>query len=212
MGGVDGDKSLTKDKSPEELEAFREVLAEAVSILDDDGAPYVLSGSLAGDRWGRPTTPGDLDIVVHPADVKRLVKAFDAAGYETDIEDPQWLYKAKKDPVTVDLIFEMEGSLYLDDEMVEHGVVTEVEGTTARLMAPEDYVLSQALSFKEDTPDYWHNGLAVLGKTELDWDYLVERARRGPRRILSLLTFAQAIDISVPDKPIRDIFASIYQS
>ncbi len=48
-----------------------------------------------------------------------------------------------------------------------------------RLMAAEDFIVSQAMSAKEDTPDYWYNALGVLAKSKLDWDYLVERASRG---------------------------------
>jgi len=211
MGGVEGN-SLTKEVTPKRQEAMREVLADAIRIIEDEGAPYVAAGSLASTTWGRPGSVGDVDVVIDPGDAKRLLKAFEAAGYETEETYPQWLYKAKKGEVTVDLIFELEGAMYLDEKMVEKAPIKDVEGVRVRLMAPEDYVISQALSTKEDTPDYWYNGLGVISKTELDWDYLVERASRGPRRVLSLLAYAQSNDLSVPDAVIRRVFEATYGS
>ena len=35
------------------------------------------------------------------------------------------------------------------------------------------------------------------------------RARRGPRRVLSLLFFAQSIDLAVPDTAIRGLLALV---
>jgi hypothetical protein len=40
---------------------------------------------------------------------------------------------------------------------------------------------------------------------ELDWDYLLKRARRGPRRVLGLLLYAQSLDLLVPDKAIKSL-------
>jgi predicted nucleotidyltransferase len=209
MGGVD-ENTQTREVSPERLEAFRRILAEAVKISEDEGIAYIGAGSLASNHWGRPSAMGDVDLVINPTDAKRLLKAFDAAGYETEESDPQWLYKAAKDDVTVDLIFQMEGALYLDDKMVHKGVVEETQGVRLRLMAPEDFVVSQAMSAKEDTPDYWYNALGVLAKSKIDWDYLLERASRGPRRVLSLIIYAQSDDLPIPDSFIRRLFVAVY--
>ena len=175
MGGVD-EKSQTREVDPERLEQFRDVLAEAVRIVEDEGIPYVIGGSIASNEWGRPSAVGDVDLIVQPTEAKRLLKAFDSAGYDTEEADPNWLYKAKKGDVSVDIIFEMEGHLYLEDAMVRRAALSEIHGTRLRLMAAEDFVVSQAMSAGEDTPDYWYNALGVLAKAQLDWDYLVERA------------------------------------
>lgn len=211
MGGVD-DNPQTTEVNAEELERFRTVLAEAVEIIEEEGIPYLVAGSLASATWGRPTSVGDIDVVVGPPDAKRALKAFDAAGYDTEEAEPQWLYKARKDDVSVDIIFQMQGDLYLDEQMVEHGTIDEVQGTRLRLMAPEDFIVSQALSAKEDTPDYWYNGLGVLAKAQIDWDYLVERASRGPRRVLSLMIYAQSNDLPIPDTAIKRLFETVYGS
>ena len=209
MGGVD-EKSQTREVDPERLEQFRDVLAEAVRIVEDEGIPYVIGGSIASNEWGRPSAVGDVDLIVQPTEAKRLLKAFDSAGYDTEEADPNWLYKAKKGDVSVDIIFEMEGHLYLEDAMVGRAALSEIHGTRLRLMAAEDFVVSQAMSAGEDTPDYWYNALGVLAKTQLDWDYLVERASRGPRRVLSLMIYAQSNDLPIPDGAIRRLFETVY--
>ena len=209
MGGVD-ENAQTTEVSPERKKVFAAVFADAIEVVEGEDLPYVVGGSLASMQWGRPTSIGDIDIIISPPDAKRLLGAFDAAGYETDEPEPQWLYKAKKDDITVDLIFQMQGDLFLDDAMVERGQLRDIEGTKARVMPPEDFIVSQAMSAREDTPDYWYNALGVLARSDLDWDYLVERASRSPRRVLSLLVFAESNDLSVPDTAIRSLFLELY--
>ncbi|MDQ3963539.1 MAG: nucleotidyltransferase family protein [Actinomycetota bacterium] len=193
-----------------EQEAFRELLAEATEIVEGEGIDYVVAGSLCSNHWGRPSAIGDIDLLVAPQDAKRLLKAFDAAGFDTSEDEPQWLFKAKKKNKTVDIIFEMEGALYLDDPLLEHATIAEIEGTMMRLMSAEDFIVSQAVSTGEDTSDYWYNALAVIAKSDIDWDYLVERASRGPRRVLSLLLYAQSDDKPIPEGAIRRLFESLY--
>lgn len=209
MGGVGGN-SQTQGISAERLGAFREVLADAVRVAEEEGIDYLIGGSIASGTWGRPASVGDIDMVISPVDAKRLLKAFEQAGYDTEVHDPRWIYKAKKDEIVVDLIFELEGAVYLEDEMVARGPIREVHGVRLRLMAPEDFVVSQALSTKEDTPDYWYNALGVIARTPLDWDYLIDRASRGPRRLLSLLIFAQSEDLVVPDTVLKRMFDATY--
>lgn len=204
------ENAQTREVGPEYEREFEATLRKAVEIVEEEGVPYVLAGSLASNTWGRPSAIGDVDIVVDPTDAKRLLKVFERAGFDTEEAEPQWLYKASQGNVTVDLIFQMEGDLYMNDRMVEKASVQDVSGTRARVMAPEDYVISQALSAKEDTPDFWYNALGVLARSEVEWDYLIERASRGPRRVLSLLLYAQSNDLAVPDSSIRRLIDSLY--
>jgi hypothetical protein len=194
-----------------ERDRYAEILAEAIELVESEGIDYAVGGSLAANTWGRPTSIGDIDIIVAPTDAERLIKAFEADGYETD-QAESWLYKAKKNDVTVDIIFEMEFSMYLDDDMASHTVLTELFDTRLSLISPEDYIVSQALSTKEDTATYWYNALSVIATTDLDWEYLSQRASRGPRRVLSLLIYAESNDLPIPKQVIRRLFESVYGS
>ncbi len=44
----------------------------------------------------------------------------------------------------------------------------------------------------------WYDALGVLARTQLDWPYLMRRARHGVRRVASLMLYAQSRDIPIP--------------
>jgi predicted nucleotidyltransferase len=113
--------------------------------------------------------------------------------------------------VLVDVIFRSSGDLYLDDEMLARGSEREYLGVTAPLVSPEDLVVIKALASAEHSPRHWYDALAVIGRTELDWPYLLSRARlAGPRRLLSLLLYAESTDLAVPAEVIEDLFQVVH--
>jgi hypothetical protein len=60
-------------------------------------------------------------------------------------------------------------------------------------------------------PRHWHDALAIISRCDLDWEYVVRRARRpGARRVLSLMLYAQSNDLVVPAGPIRALFETIF--
>ena len=61
----------------------------------------------------------------------------------------------------------------------------------------------------EYSPRHWHDALALIVACDLDWDYLARRARHGPRRVLSLLLYAQSNDLPVPARVVQDLFALV---
>src|SRR5687768_10657831 len=152
-------KSRTHDADPLRDECFRKVLAESIALAEENGVQYLVGGSLASLTWGRPSRTGDVDLLIDPRSAKPLLKAFGEAGYTTEETFPQWLFKARKDGITVDLIFEMAGPLYLEPQMLERGTVVEILGTKVQMISPEDFIVSQAMAFKEDTAVYWFNAL-----------------------------------------------------
>ena len=203
-------KFRTDHAEPGRDEVFADVLASAISIVEENEVPYLAAGSMASLTWGRPGPLGDIDLLIDPRSAKPLLKAFAEAGFETEETYPQWLFKAKKNGITVDFIFEMAGPLYLEPQMIERGTLVEVLGTKVRIISPEDYVLSQALALKEDTAVYWFNALGVIGRQEMDWDYIIKMAHRGPRMLLAMLLLGQAQDLPIPDSVIRRIFSNTF--
>ncbi|MDQ4149951.1 MAG: nucleotidyltransferase family protein [Actinomycetota bacterium] len=195
---------------PGRAERFQSVLSEAIAVADQNDFPYVVAGSIASVSWGRPGSFGDIDFLIDRQDAKAWLKALEAAGFETEETFPQWLFKAFKLGITVDVIFEMAGPLYLEPQMLERASMVEIEGTKLRLMSPEDFVVCQALSLKEDTPVYWFNAMGVISRRQIDWDYIVDMSPRGPRKLLSFLLLAQSEDLPVPDSVIRRIFDATF--
>lgn len=186
------------------------VLGETRDILEQAGIPYLLMGGLAVACLARPRWTYDIDIFVRPDDAKRALAVLDEAGYEVEETDPLWLFKATKDEVPVDLIFESVGGFYLDDEMLDRGVEANFKGERVRLIPPEDLLIIKASAHSEDTGYHWFDAIALLGSREVDWVYLLRRSRRAIRRVLSLLVYAESSDVAVPEWVIHELVREVY--
>ena len=191
--------------------AIRKALEEVISVLRGADVAFLLIGGMSAATFARPRMTDDIDVFVRPDAAPRALDALEAAGFATKIKDPYWLYKAWKHGVLVDVIFRSSGDLYLDDEMLARGSDREYLGVTAPLVAPEDLVVIKALASAEHSPRHWYDALAVIGRTQLDWEYLLSRARlAGPRRVLSLLLYAESTDLAVPAEIIEDLFEVVH--
>jgi predicted nucleotidyltransferase len=186
------------------------LIAEAAEILEREGVRYVLIGGIASSVHGRPRSTDDVDFLVDPVDARRALAALGDAGFETEETNPHWIYKAFRDGMTVDLMFNVHGNIYVDDEMLEHAAESTFAGRSVQVAAPEDVVVIKALAHDEPSWRHWHDALAIIAAQQLDWDYVVLRARHGAHRVLSLLVYAQSNDLIVPAAPIRMLFRQIY--
>ena len=196
---------------PPTHEAVTAVLAEAIAALDAEQVPHLLMGGLVVARYARPRSTDDVDLFVRPEHARRALDALAAAGFEVEETDPMWLHKAHKDGVLVDVIFRSSGEVYLDDEMLAHGVRDEVRGCDAMLISPEDLLIMKAVATAEHGPHHWYDALAIIARTPLDWTYLVDRARQAaPRRVLSLLLYAESNDLAVPAEAVDQLHAIIH--
>ena len=191
---------------------FEQVLGEVVAALDRGGVDYVLMGGIASTGLGRPRWTHDIDVFVRPSGADAALDALADASFETERTDPAWLFKAFKQSVMVDVIFHSTGGFYLDDEMLARSVERQFLGHRLRLIAPEDLLVIKAAVHDERGPRHWHDALGVIGVNDLDWDYLLRRARRAPRRVLSLLVYAHSLDINVPNYVVRELYRQIYES
>ena len=192
---------------------FLTVLSEAIAALEAKGIAHLVMGGISSAELGRPRGTNDIDLFVRPESARLTLEALGAAGFTTEETDPRWLFKAFKEEIMVDVIFRSTGDIYLDEEMLAHARVVEVRGCATRIIAPEDLLIMKALTADEHMPHHWHDALGVITGSDLDWDYLVARARRhGARRVLSLLLYAQSNDLGVPVKPVRALFESIFDA
>ena len=183
---------------------FWRVVGEAVAVFEEQAIPYFAGGSIALSAFGHPEESSDADLVVKPGDADRALEVLGARGFETE-KAKDWLYKARKDRVLVDLIFKLGDVMEMDDEMHRRAGRFEESGVTLAVIPPEDFIVSQALSAKKEAPDYWFNGVVVAKKGELDWDYLLQRAGFGPLRVLSLLILARAEGAEIPEAVLEQL-------
>ncbi len=193
----------------DEESLFLAVLDEVVSVLDGHGFAYVFMGGIASAAVGRPRLTHDIDIFVRPDDARAVLAAFADAGFETEERFPHWLFKAFRHGLLIDIIFRSAGDIYLDEEMLARAPTLEFKGRSLPLIPAEDLMVIKAIVHDEHMPRHWHDALAIMGTAELDWDYVIRRARRGARRILSLLLYAQSNDLIVPAWVVRRLFAVI---
>ena len=203
---------IWEGKGEIDKEMLVRVLREAVEAVDQRGIPYVVMGGVVAALAGRPRFTHDIDLLVKGEDARPALAALEQAGFTTDETEPQWIFKAVKDGVLVDVIFRASGDVMLDDEMLERAEQREFEGVTVRAIPVEDFIIIKSLAHEEHTGRHWYDALALLANREVDWDYLVRRsARRAPRRMLSLLLYAQSTDVVVPDRVIHELYDVIYE-
>lgn len=187
-------------------ERFSRVLVSALDALQESNLPYALIGGIAAGGLGRPRPTHDIDIFVRPDDAEAAITALAKHGFDTERTDPGWLYKGWKDGMMVDLIFKSHGDIYFDDEMHARARMIRYHGRDIPAVSPEDLVIIKAAVHSENGPHHWHDALAVLSHANLDWEYLIRRARRATRRVLSLLIYAQSNDIWIPNRAIFDLY------
>jgi hypothetical protein len=79
-----------------------------------------------------------------------------------------------------------------------------------RTLSHEDLFVIKALVLNEHTISmdpravrHLLDLLSILRTCEIDWEYLLKRARQGPRRVLSMLLFGQSLDLLVPERIIK---------
>jgi predicted nucleotidyltransferase len=188
---------------------FLTVLSEAIAALEDKGIAHLVMGGISSAELGRPRGTNDIDLFVRPESARLTLEALAAASFTTEETDPRWLFKAFKDDIMVDVIFRSTGDIYLDEEMLSRSRVEEFKGQPVRVLAPEDLLVIKAVVHDEKTPRHWYDALGIIGHSDLDWDYLLRRARRAARRVLSLLLYAQSNDILVPQAVVRELFEMI---
>jgi predicted nucleotidyltransferase len=190
--------------------AFVDVLARAVEALATGDIPYVLVGGIASTVCGRERWTEDIDVLVREVDAERALAALAEHGFATERTNPAWIFKATRGDVVVDVIFWSKGNIVLDDEMLERAAEADFRGVRVQVVAPEDLVVMKAIAHDEQSPRHWADALGILAACRLDWDYLERRARFGPRRVLSLLVYAESNDLAVPAEVVRGLFDLVY--
>ena len=203
---------LWEGKGEVDKEMLVRVIGDAVNALEDDSIPHLVMGGVVSALAGRPRFTHDIDFLVKGQDARPALAALERAGFVTDETEPQWLYKAVKDGVLVDVIFRSSGDVLLDDEMLDRAEEREFEGVTVRDITIEHFIVIKALAHEENTGRNWYDALALLANQDVDWDYLVRRSvRRGPHRMLSLLFYAKSSDVVVPDRVIHELYGVVFE-
>ena len=190
--------------------AFADVLRAVAEALSD--VPYGVVGGVASAAYGRPRWTKDIDVFCRADDAELVLDLLGRAGFEVERTNPTWIYKAWRQGVLVDVIFKVKSEIYVDQAMIERIRRIDVEGVDVPVLAPEDIIVAKAMAGDEESPWHWYDALGIIAVNELDWDYLLERARKGPNRVISLLHYAISIDIPVSIGALKRLHESILAS
>jgi hypothetical protein len=151
---------------------------QALMALRESGMPFLVGGAYAlGYYTGIMRHTKDFDIFVRPADFKRVLDVFSAAGYTTEITFPYWLGKVLWETDNIDVIFSSgNGIARVDDAWFAHAGTGEILGLPLRICPAEEIIWSKATIMgreRYDGADIAHI-LHACGP-RLDWQRLLDR-------------------------------------
>ena len=171
--------------APEAL-FYRDVLQK----LDATGIPFLVGGALAFSHYSNvPRDTKDMDVFVRPADCPRVLEAFAADGYRTELTFPHWLGKVWQGESFMDVIFASgNGIARVDDLWFDHSTKANVLGVIARLSPVEEMIWSKAFVQERERFD-GADVIHLLRETgpSLDWPRLLMRFGDHWRVLLSHL-------------------------
>jgi predicted nucleotidyltransferase len=198
------------EQARHQQDVFLDVLDRAMSAVRGTAEPVALIGELASAAFGRDRGTRDIDLFMRPASAPVVLDALDDAGFDVEVVDDHWLYKARMLGIDVDVIFRATRDILFDDDVAARVRDVPIYGRSLPVVAAEDLLVMKALAAGEDTARYWYDAIAILARQDLDWDYLMLRARQnGARRICSLLLFATSVDVLVPRRAIDGLYELI---
>ncbi len=163
--------------TPQSFQALAETLKIAAAALREARVEFMLGGSVAAWARGGPCPDSDLDLAIRPQDADAALGALAAAGMRPERPPEEWLFKAWRDDVMVDLIFHPSG-LAMDDQIFARADVLPVLAVAMPVMALEDVLIAKLHSLDEHALDY--SSLLAIARAvreQIDWSALRARAQ-----------------------------------
>jgi hypothetical protein len=166
--------STPPDFPEKQQQLFREVLTHLTSLK----IPFAVSGAFALQQHTdifRFTK--DLDIFLTAEDAPAAMAGLEQYGFECEVCDPVWLYKARRDGFFVDLITGMSNAvIVVDPTWIENSKPANVMGVEARVLAAEELIASKLFVTRRerfDGADIAHVIYGTEGK--IDWNRILRQ-------------------------------------
>jgi hypothetical protein len=167
--------------------------------------PFAVSGGFAFHHHTRIwRSTKDLDLVAPPDAVPRAFEVLVKEGFETYVQDPVWLAKARRGEYFVDLITGVgNATLTVEQTWIDRAREDEVLGIRCKILPAEEMIASKLFVTRRerfDGADIAHL-LKACART-LDWDRLRELTDPHWQMLLGeLVLFAYIYPARTPDIP-----------
>jgi len=146
------------------------VLKKAVGVLQEEGIPFALAGSMACWALGGPPSRHDVDLALLQSDAERALEALAAAGFRIERPPEGWLVK----------VWAPMG-LRVTHEVLRAARPVNVDGMPVPALAPTDVLTSKLLALNEGHLDFEGLLAMVRGvREQVDWDELRRRTEAQP--------------------------------
>jgi Uncharacterised nucleotidyltransferase len=164
----------------EHFQALVDTLKVAVAALRERGVPFALGGSVACWARGGPEPDNDIDLMVKREDAEVALETLAEVGMRPERPPEEWLYKAWKGPVMVDIIFGPSG-VEMTDEVLARGDTIPIASVATPVMALDDVLVTMLCSIDEHTLDY--SSLVLIARAlreQINWPALRSRTCESP--------------------------------
>ena len=164
----------------DEFERLIDALKVTVAALRERGIPFMLGGSMAAWARGGPEPQKDIDLMLKPSDAEAALQALVNVGMRPERPPEDWLLKAYREDVLVDLIFGPSG-IEMNDETLARAETIRVMALDTPVMATEDMLVTMLCALDEHCLDY--GALVAIARSlreQVNWAELRGRTAHSP--------------------------------
>lgn len=159
---------------PEEQELlFRQVLG----LLEREKVPFAVAGAFAlRQHTGISRDTKDLDVFLTSATAVKAMNLLATEGFECEVCDPVWLYKAHRNEFYVDLITGMSNAaIVVEDSWIERAKPAVIHEVTTRVLAPEELIASKLFVTRRERFDGADIAHVIYGtQGRIDWQRVLQ--------------------------------------
>ena len=157
----------------EQEDLFREILV----LLEKHKVSYAVAGAFAmQEHTGICRDTKDLDVFLTAQNAVHAVKHLRDEGFECEVFDPVWLFKARRKEFFVDLITGMSNAaIVVDESWIERSVPAVVHGVNTRVLAAEELLASKLFIARRerfDGADVAH--IIYRTRGEIEWQRVLQ--------------------------------------
>jgi hypothetical protein len=161
-----------------EWAVYHEVIRQARSA----GIPCAFGGAFATAVYtGQLRNTKDFDFYVLPQDRDRMIEVLDRIGLRDYFDrlayDRSWIYRASRDDIIVDTIWQMaNGRAPVDEQWLTRGPEVTIRGERVRAIPVEELLWTKLYVLQRERSD-WPDVLSLVDSQAdaIDWDRLIGR-------------------------------------